>query len=242
MRALLVSALAVLGACPESPSAPDLSAASDLSLVDLSAGPGDMFRYRSCSVIAQNCPTGQKCTLVSPEGLGLGAYCIPLMGNVAENQPCQTIGSFGEDDCGRGLMCHRPSAAATEPRACRRFCLDNRDCTTGGQVCGAPLFLPYVLCTPTCAPFGTSCAAPLTCSRRVFDTDQNVYLGCKTPGAGAPGTLCTSDTACDGTSICPTGTDAGAPTCSRLCDGTHACPSGSCAPFGDAGAGPGYCP
>jgi hypothetical protein len=205
-RRLIVLSLAA-AACASGPATPDAAPAI----------------IGGCDPVGQDCPAGQKCAEARCVAAGhalLGAPCAP--------------GDAGVDDCAAGLRCS-PLGVATspdgrEPRVCRAYCDDDRDCGDGER-CGGNPARPGVCLIP-CALFAGDCPEGRTCE---YPPTADTFSTCRATGAlavGAPCTLvehaCPADTTC---AALPAGT---ARVCLLLCDtvergaGQRGCPRGGC--------------
>jgi hypothetical protein len=185
----------------------------------------------SCDVAAQTgCPTGQKCI---PSGFK-GGTCV-ANGTITEGQPCTTDMTTQNDNCQGGLICDNTGGGAS---LCRKICTADSTCTTAGQLCER-YTSKFGACVPSCAPFGTDCAAGSDCGTAVDDistskTAATGFFVCKVTGTGAILSTCTADSDCAAGLECDPGTDPNSYWCQPNCDATHACPA---APTTDAGTG-----
>jgi hypothetical protein len=167
-----------------------------------------------CDLLAQDCPSGQKCTVVNMNGMST-ISCEPA-GTIAEGMACMR--SNGVDNCAAGLICTRTGSAAL---TCRKLC-DSTTACSSGQQCGLVLrtITNVGACVPECTPFGSDCGA-LNCSGLVHDIgSNNFFFTCRNPGSTAAfvdcnlSNTCVADTTCDPKTMF----------CTPLCDNAHSCP------------------
>ena len=204
-------------------------------------GQGNLCFPGECDLVAQNCPTGNKCTYVrqgSPGGPA-SRRCIQE-GMVAEGGACQSTataqGDF-HDTCKAGLSCtDSPATDGGSTFACQKFCYGSEQCTaprdcvdvlrfTGSnelpRVCGEP--------GPRCELLAQGCANTLGC----YPSPRSGAV-CVMAGSAADGASCTYSNDCRPGSACVNG-GAGR-VCRRLCrapSGEPGCASGRCEPLQD---------
>lgn len=188
----------------------------------------------TCSVVAQDCGTGMKCTLLGALDTDLRPTCVPA-GTSELDAPCTRTGSgtFGEDDCAARGFCTfagvlPPKNGGT--RYCRTLCSADTQCPTA-QRCSAQSADGLTgFCVPTCQAFGT-CPSGMTCAEHRTDVTgfPDFLLDCRLPAGVAVGGACNDDGNCVADAVCISNV------CRALCDQTHACAAGSCNMFGDAG-------
>jgi hypothetical protein len=253
MRAMrtLLAALVLFSACDNSPlsSGNDLSANNnDLSVSpDLGAG---------CDVVKQDCPQGQKCTVImtgSGQDVSNFATCLPATGTLGVGDSC-TRTAVGMDQCGPGLFCTGVGYAGTQAapmRHCNKLCKQDSDCLTGQKCEPISDDMSSGLCTAACELFSSTCGTGLTCTMLLEDIDTtdpmnpDLYLTCRSIGAGAVGDTCMADTDCSADMYCDPNNG-----CTQYCDDSsnppHLCLNEnkdgglSCSPFNGA-TGPGQC-
>lgn len=202
---------------------------------DLQATRYDLPGYSKvcCDVTGDDCPSGQRCTLVEVEGIvGNVPVCEPHAGAVALDGACdQFLGPSGQvtDDCAPGLGCVRMGQPSVS--ACRPLC-DTQDACAEGELCkvsdGYTLFGHcLVACDPfagcpggaRCTPIpaygpGVSFGFAPTCIQGSGDIAEGAACDDNAPRC-QPGLQCT-----------PSFGAASGSRCARYCDPAHACPSG----------------
>lgn len=161
-----------------------------------------------CSLLAQNCPEGQRCTDVTygptedwvcvdvlPDARVLGEACTPNPRTDSEAE----LGPGVADDCGRGLECVTEDGAST----CRSLCVgqaDDPQCedpTLGcffylGNLGNACLFN---YCRPRCDPLSPACAPGQVCD----DVFGEFLCVTQWPPIGPPGSQCADGECGEGT-------------------------------------------
>jgi hypothetical protein len=226
MRALMLGVLLLIS-CGDDSAVEDLAVAHDLSVPDAASA--------KCDPIKQDCPMGQKCTLVlGPTFPAPEPTCVPITGSLSENAACTPpggvdAGMIGADDCQKGLICvPRPSGTT-----CNKFCKTNADCTTAKQFCGGS-----GVCAPSCALYGSDCPGGSSCVAYVQDPNGVANLVCSSSGALSLGDACVAGADCGPNLLC-----AGTPKqCRAVCSTDHPCASGSCMNVNGTMAGQlGYC-
>lgn len=191
-----------------------------------------------CDPVAQDCPSGQKCTYVR-QGDVASRRCVPD-GTVTEGGACvSTTTPEGEfhDTCKAGLYCvDQPASDGGTAFACSRFCHGSEQCTAPRdcvevlrfngsdelpRVCGEP--------GPKCDPLAQNCASALGC----YPSPQSGPV-CVTAGSLEDGSPCTYSNDCRPGSACVK--DGAGLVCRRLCrspSGEPACATGHCEPLQD---------
>jgi hypothetical protein len=197
----------------------------------------DSGALASCDPTKQECPTGQKCAVVTNMMMA-GAACVPD-GTVDDGQACTR--TMGMDNCKAGLACSRGGG-----NVCRKLCTDNTGCDQGQSCTTFSRTVSTIgLCAPTCTPFVTTCSGGGDCSATatLFGGTTSTFI-CRTPGTvdafgdcgggGGGGGSCIAGYLCDPAQMW----------CTPLCDtGSNQCPAFSV----DGGAAlscngnPGYC-
>jgi hypothetical protein len=181
--------------------------------------------YR-CSIVAQECGPGEKCTLA-----GSDVTCVPA-GPAALGAPC-TLGSSGYDNCAVGGFCTAVGGVRLDDGGtpyCRALCSAELPCPTGNACVAYSADGLSGMCVPSCAAF-SSCGGGLTCA----DYRDGVHgspgnLVCRMPGGSAIGGGCGSDFDCVADAICNSGV------CRALCDAAHPCAVGVCLSAGGVDA------
>jgi hypothetical protein len=208
-------------------------------------GQGNRCFPGECDPVAQNCPTGKKCTYVR-QGSTTSRQCVPD-GTVTESGTCQSTatpeGNF-YDTCKAGLYCTDQAVAdGGTTFLCRKFCHGNEQCTAPSEcievlrfagsdelprVCGVP--------GPRCELLVQGCASGLGC----YPSPTSGPV-CVTAGATAEGAACTYSNDCQPGSACVK--DGAGLVCRRMCrspSGEPGCATGRCEPLQDF-AGVGAC-
>lgn len=201
-------------------------------------GQGNRCFPGECDPVAQDCPSGKKCTYVR-QGDVTSRRCVPDE-TVTEGGACQSTvtpeGGF-HDTCKAGLYCvDQPTPDGGTPFACARFCHGSEQCTAprdcvevlrfaGSEelprVCGEP--------GPGCAPLAQDCASTLGC----YPSPQSGAV-CVTAGTLEDGALCAYSNDCQPGSACVR--EGEALVCRRLCrspSGEPGCAEGHCEPLRD---------
>ncbi len=91
----------------------------------------------SCTVAAQDCPEGEKCSYLPPELDDLEAVCVEIIADGQAGDPCTGDGLPElTDSCGIDSMCWGETSSS-EPFAgtCRRFCLGMTPGCPEGESC-----------------------------------------------------------------------------------------------------------
>ena len=191
-----------------------------------------------CDLVAQDCPTGNKCTYVRQDNV-TRRRCVPA-GAAAEGAACESQGTAtGEfyDTCARGLYCtDRRASDGSTTFSCQRFCYASSQCAaprecvdvlgfTGSQelprVCGEA--------GPTCDLLTQGCGGTLGC----YPSSRTGAV-CVAAGSVTDGAACTYSNDCRAGSACVR--EGAGQVCRRLCrspSGAPACPSGRCEPLQD---------
>ena len=135
MRNLLFLAGALLVfACSndENMGTPDLAASTDMPIkVDAALA--------ACDVIKQDCPAGQKCTVLQTgtgQNASFASGCIASDANIAAGMPCvRNNDTVGDDACAKGLFCtgvgYPVDSAGNPVRHCNALCAADATCGTG---------------------------------------------------------------------------------------------------------------
>lgn len=184
----------------------------------------------ACDLVAQNCPTSEKCTYVSVDGGPTFARGCSPEGTAAEGQPC--TGTPSSNTCMRGLMCALladPDGGASS--RCVKLCNTNADCTTP-QLCFVVLTIQGteerpLACgdpPPSCDPLAQDCTQP----------SEACYPGtpegrCYPAGSKLEGDACVYTNECAKGLACIGDKSPG--TCRPLCrhpSGDPACAAGTC--------------
>ncbi len=208
---------------------PGLSSSPDDESCGNSSAPADSGEMGNCDVLLQDCPCGQKCTLVGLNDFG----CVPLADDpVGEGSACQ-MDSQDHDDCDRGSFC--PVAWLDISARCvvlcneqGEGCLGDTVCMRGGQ---GDFLLSWGICLDPCDPLKPACVDGEEC---VSPFPQ--WLAPAVPFACLPAgeegmlcdgcggqTGCSSGFACSGSFSCGLDDDSG--TCTPYCDlSMPACP------------------
>jgi hypothetical protein len=216
-------------------------AAPQICIQVLDAGTLSPACREGCSLVAQTCAAGEKCTFATVDGGPLQRTCRPAGGADGENQPC-TAFQGGEDTCAPGLVCVLEDASATE-NTCRRFCNADADCT-GGQLCLEQSSFPpgtderprLCVAPPAgCDPLAPSCPSP---SEGCYPTADGGI--CAVAGSAEPGATCGFSNDCAAGATCIARADGG--TCAAICRipadaGAPSCAAGTCTPLTNATVG-----
>ena len=191
----------------------------DLPIVD---APLDAYR---CSVAAQECGAGEKCTL------GTDLTCVPA-GSVPLGAPCM-FGVPGGDNCAVGGLCTAVGGVRLDDGGtphCRALCSTELPCATGTACVGYSDDGLTGMCIAQCAAY-SACDGGLTCGDyRGGIWGSPAFLVCRMPGANAVGKVCGSSFDCVADAICYSGA------CRALCDATHPCALGVCLSAGGVDA------
>ncbi len=207
LRWLPVLALAACGDVVSDPVATD--AATDAAIGATTDGPAVPT---TCSVTAQDCPGGYKCTYVVRGILVHG--CRPLTGELQEGESCS--GYDGADDCGPGLLCDE------QLQTCVRFCDATSDCGSGDNCIWHRT--GDGLCRTPCVLFDDStCTTTTTCELGgSYEALSTTITYCRRTGTVAAGQSCNFFTTCQPDHSCLQGR------CRPHCDDNHACPATAC--------------
>ena len=168
----------------------------------------DVGAFAACSLYADDCAVGQKCTPYASDG-GVSpdaTRCIPIAEPAADvEQSCtvQDWSASGLDDCGRGLYCviYDDDALLGE---CVALCVEDPDapdlvCADPIARCvGNPDIIPR-LCSTGCDPFGGTCPGEQQCYRI---GDHFTCLDDASGGLGAYGDPCIFTNQCDAGMLC----------------------------------------
>ena len=207
--------------------------------------PTDTPSLSTCSVFEQDCPVGQKCTLVATiEGGGWDAWqCVPVADPPVEpGGACMFEGSPGQglDDCAEGSVCLGVDVDEF-PGTCIAFCEGSGtrpECADLGSECYTQADGLIAFCLPRCDPTAPVCPGDMACY-----PVQSDWFGCAFDVSGAmgvPGDPCSGLGTCDPGAVCMSA--AAVPgcmdelgCCSSVCDlgdPTPPClPGQSCVPF-----------
>jgi hypothetical protein len=175
----------------------------------------------ACDPVAQNCATGQKCSLIA-SGSTLVPRCVPD-GTVGEGQSC-TVSPVGQrqDNCLKGLLCVTETTPSVDASTmvCAKFCGSDSECTmTATGLCdlGVANTVPQAtVCEypQTCNPFSPSCPAGQSC----YLNTVKMTGYCFNTGSIATGQSCTFANDCVTGDICEGALDGGTQgTCRELC-------------------------
>ena len=195
-------------------------------------GTGGSTTGGSCDPVAQNCPSGARCTIMHVQPPQ--TFCDTNAGTVAEYQACRATAT--SDDCEGGLLCFGTTATSY----CDRFCNQDTDCGSTGwcaiSLNGTSLHLCMQQCsaaTQNCSESGYACYLAVT-------TSGAQRQACLPAGNLAPGASCATANGCQPGSICvygPNGNNA----CRQACDpSAPACAAGSCQAYVGV-SGLGFC-
>lgn len=208
-------------------------------------GQGNRCFPGECDLVAQNCPSGNKCTYVR-QGSVTSRRCVKD-GTVAEGGSCSSTatpeGDF-YDTCKAGLYCTDQVAPdGGTAFACQKFCYGSEQCTAPRDCVEVLRFtgsdeLPRVCgeAGPKCDPLAQGCASALGC----YPSPGSGPV-CVTAGAVEDGAACTYSNDCRPGSACVK--EGSGLTCRKLCrspSGEPGCTSGHCEPLKDF-AGVGAC-
>lgn len=178
----------------------------------------------TCNPVEQDCPTGYKCTFVTPRGI-LEHGCRAVAGEIAEGGAC--TGVDGDDNCAAGTFC--------QSGRCKRFCNSQVDC---GATQGCAFYRTGDgTCEDPCTPFDAStCPTGFSCDFLNARTPSEPAVRfCRLIGTVPPGGDCDlhfgAENECEANHTCQQ-------TCMPLCDDTHPCQSGTCRPPTNAGPNP----
>ncbi|PTL85157.1 hypothetical protein DAT35_00025 [Vitiosangium sp. GDMCC 1.1324] len=206
-------------------------------------GQGNRCFPGGCDLVAQDCPSGSKCTYVR-QGDVTARRCVPD-GTVAEGGACaSTATPSGDfyDTCKAGLYCTDQKApGGGTVFTCQKFCYGSEQCTAPRDCIEVLRFtgsdeLPRVCgeAGPKCDPLAQGCASPRGC----YPSPGSGPV-CATAGTAEDGAPCTYSNDCRPGSACVK--DGAALTCRRLCrapSGEPGCASGHCEPLlGSTGVG-----
>lgn len=201
----------------------------------------------SCDPWAQDCPEGEKCVpyVSSDGGLWDAHKCVPVMGEQAPGESCESAGPVeATDDCDITSFCWNVDNEGVGGE-CVRFCSGTPDapiCPSASQclIDGNGVFN---LCIGICDPLIQDCGAGQACywdggSFSCAPTTQDIPAGqpCGFVNDCALGLICV------GASAVPD--CAGANCCTAYCDleqgdaGCAALPGTSCVPFFEEGQEP----
>jgi hypothetical protein len=155
----------------------------------------------SCSVLAQDCPAGHKCTYSSHETPLTVCVAVSEFGLSGQaGQPCTSEGN-GVDTCDATSMCwgwwkHQPSWDPDPPGDCVLYCTDTPEdpqCADG-KVCGPEGFF---LCVHDCDAFLQNCPTGQKCVPYSSDGSPfftyEAYKCVDIGGDQQPGESCISD-------------------------------------------------
>ncbi|MGZ3459329.1 MAG: hypothetical protein ACXU86_12600 [Archangium sp.] len=191
-----------------------------------------------CDLVAQDCPSGNKCTYVR-QGSATIRRCVPD-GTVAEGAACQSTatpeGDF-YDTCKAGLYCTDESAPdGGTSFTCQKFCYGSEQCTAPRDCIEVLRFagsneLPRVCgeAGPGCDLLAQGCASSLGC----YPSPKSGPV-CVTAGAVTDGSACTYSNDCRPGSACVK--ESTGLVCRPLCrapSGEPGCASGHCEPLQD---------
>lgn len=201
-------------------------------------GQGNRCFPGECDPVAQDCPSGNKCTYVR-QGSATIRRCVPD-GTDTEGSACQsTVTPEGDfyDTCKAGLYCtDHPAPDGGLAFTCERFCHGGEQCTAPRDCTEVLRFmgsdeLPRVCgeAGPVCDLLAQGCASPLGC----YPSPSSGPV-CVTAGAVEDGAACTYSNDCRPGSACVKNGEGLA--CRRLCrspSGEPGCTSGRCEPLRD---------
>ncbi len=119
----------------------------------------------ACSVTSNDCPSGNKCTVVSTPTGELEHVCVPLLGNDRPGEACELEpGGHGRDSCAAGSVC----AGDPPDTLCAGFCGPDGACAEEatcvhlrGDASGDE-GLP--LCLDECQPLQAQCPLGWACT------------------------------------------------------------------------------
>lgn len=182
-----------------------------------------------CDIWNDDCPAGQKCSLVSVNGDNAWdtTRCVPVAPAPDQlYEPCSLTGdgSDGLDTCDRGMICLPDEFS--DSRVCIGFCsgASHRPrCADPEALCyeTAP---PWGLCRRQCDPLAQNCEQGNAC---IHDPWSGNGFLCILDASGDEGQLFDS---CEYANACDPGLDCGDPTAAVECDPTA---FGCCLPFCD---------
>ncbi len=198
-------------------------------------------RCSVCSVWAQDCPTGEKCSAWANDGGNAwnATICVPV-GPDKPGDPCTAEGPppNGADSCELGAMCWYLDSETYEG-TCVSLCkgtLEKPSCADPGEFCTITNQAVLNLCLPRCDPLLQDCAPLDKCVIAddgpicVLKTQFEYGLGepCEFPLDCAPGLYCVDSADFPGCE--------GAGCCSPYCDHTQpndcpGAPEQSCVPW-----------
>jgi hypothetical protein len=183
-----------------------------------------------CDIFAQDCPDGEKCAAVIPDGGSNwdSARCVPVTGTDMPGEPCTAEAvADGLDSCIKGAMCWEVDKDGNG--ICRHLCTGTPDapiCPDQGICSIGSDFL--ALCFPNCDPLLQDCVEGAACY------PINDGFDCARDASGDTGKandLCEFVNACDSGLLCagPEFVGAGCPPGSMGCC-TPFCefPAGAC--------------
>ena len=194
-----------------------------------------------CSVVGQDCPGADKCTMTEVQGARSNACVAPTgAGDKTLGQGCtRDPQGIGYDDCAAGLLCTFLPATNPSPFFCRQLCEKSGDCA-GPERCHNLGTGPNVragVCLPTCTLWGTGCAANQECriDEDPLATGTNAFCWDVTVAVAALGEACGAQHACVGPDVFCDGLPAPWETlepsvygtCRATCDDAHACADSS---------------
>ncbi len=123
-----------------------------------------------CSLVDQNCPTGEACKPWSDDGSDVwgASRCTPVSPEPAQlGEPCHVEGSAttGIDSCDVGLMCWNVDARMSEG-TCVQFCGGTDSdplCGIAEETCSIANHGVLPLCLPRCDPLTSTCEPGFGC-------------------------------------------------------------------------------
>ncbi len=157
-----------------------------------------------CSVLVQDCPTGEKCTPWANDGSTQPntSRCAPIAPDPAlPGEPCTIEGAIasGLDDCELGSFCYHADPQTLQGE-CVSLCEgpgEAPSCPTGIDVCVVANDGALWMCLPPCHPLGADCGddeaclsfyGTFACTRSQSDTPA--LSACELPFGCAPGLAC----------------------------------------------------
>jgi hypothetical protein len=232
--------------CSSSPTAAT-DASSDVPIVILDAVPDADASSATvaCDVVAQNCPIGERCTILDELPQGRKNQCLPQTGAATVGASC-TRRVFGDDDCDRGALC----GTFADGDRCLALCDGDADCK-GSDRCyslGNGPDSRAGACLPTCTVFAHGCATNRQCGLYPDPDGTRLLPFCALaygPFAKV-GAACTFTFDCEEDAFCvgqpkPSVVHAHTGICRAMCDAAHVCASGVCTQLDGMPAAIGAC-
>ena len=192
--------------------------------------PSDFYSFQTCSVLAQDCPPGEKCApwMADDDTLIDDERCVPVAPDADRvGEPCTFEDGVlsGVDSCELGAICWDLDVEAGTG-TCYALCIgaeESLHCDHPDQLCMASDGDAALrICVPTCHPLANDCGAGMGCYPAY---DSFVCAPASVlPGGGGYGDECLELNSCDAGYFC-------APS-----HGVEGCPSsGCCSPFCEIG-------